>query len=69
MRVRGGSGYEKTPAERHGERHQVTVVEGGFAYRRRRYRSLSAIARAITGTQWNGWVLFRLKQPNATAAR
>jgi hypothetical protein len=52
--------------EWHGERHEVTVVEGGFAYSGQRYRSLSAIARAITGTQWNGWVFFRLKQPNGT---
>jgi hypothetical protein len=55
--------------EWHGERHEFTVVEGGFAYRGRRYRALSAIARAITGTQWNGWVFFRLKQPNGAAAR
>ena len=27
----------------------------------RPYKSLSAIARAITGTRWNGWVFFGLK--------
>jgi hypothetical protein len=27
----------------------------------RAYKSLSAIARAITGTRWNGWVFFGLK--------
>ena len=47
----------------HGERHEVTVVEGGFEYEGRRYRSLSAIARAITGTRWNGPAFFGLRKP------
>ena len=44
-----------------GERHEVTVVRGGFEYRGRRYRSLSAIAREITGTRWNGPRFFGLR--------
>ena len=39
----------------------VTVTADGFEWQGRPYRSLSAIARAITGTRWNGWVFFGLK--------
>jgi hypothetical protein len=42
------------------ERHQVTVLDDGFAYRDQRYRSLSAIARVITGTRWSGPAFFGL---------
>lgn len=40
--------------------HEVTVLEAGFQYRGRPYRSLSAIAREITGTAWNGFLFFGL---------
>ncbi len=39
----------------------VTVTADGFEWQGRPYRSLSAIARAITGTRWNGLVFFGLK--------
>jgi Protein of unknown function (DUF2924) len=39
----------------------VTVTQTGFDWQGRSYQSLSAIARAITGTRWNGWVFFGLK--------
>jgi Protein of unknown function (DUF2924) len=39
----------------------VTVTQTGFDWQGRPYQSLSAIARAITGTRWNGWVFFGLK--------
>ena len=39
----------------------VTVTPVGFEWQGRPYKSLSAIARAITGTRWNGWVFFGLK--------
>jgi hypothetical protein len=39
----------------------VTVTTNGFEWQGRPYQSLSAIARAITGTRWNGWVFFGLK--------
>ncbi len=42
------------------ERHEVTVVEGGYEYQGRCYRSLSAIAQAITGTHWSGRAFFGL---------
>jgi hypothetical protein len=44
-----------------GERHEVTVTESGFEYRGRNFRSLSAIARTMTGTQWNGPAFFGLR--------
>lgn len=51
-----------------GERHEVTVVRGGFEYRGRRYRSLSAVAREITGTRWNGPRFFGLRSAEARRA-
>ena len=36
----------------------VRVLAEGFEYESRRYRSLSAIAREVTGTRWNGLVFF-----------
>ncbi|WP_082025491.1 DUF2924 domain-containing protein [Methyloceanibacter caenitepidi] len=48
--------------EWHGETHEVLVLEKGFAWRGRTYPSLTAVARAITGTNWNGWAFFGLKR-------
>jgi hypothetical protein len=47
--------------EWNGVDHCVTVLDDGFEYQGRPYKSLSAIARAITGTRWNGWLFFGLK--------
>ena len=44
-----------------GVEYVVTVTSDGFEWQGRPYKSLSAIARAITGTRWNGWVFFGLK--------
>lgn len=44
-----------------GVEHVATVLNDGYEYQGRPYKSLSAIARAITGTRWNGWVFFGLK--------
>ncbi|TMI99587.1 MAG: DUF2924 domain-containing protein [Alphaproteobacteria bacterium] len=44
-----------------GLEHCVTVRENDFEYQGRPFQSLSAVARAITGTQWNGWTFFGLK--------
>jgi hypothetical protein len=44
-----------------GVEHTVTVLADGFEWQGRPYRSLSAIARAITGTRWNGPVFFGIK--------
>jgi hypothetical protein len=45
-----------------GVEHTVTVLDDGYEYQGRPYRSLSAIARVITGTQWNGWVFFGVRR-------
>jgi len=47
----------------------VTVLEDGYQYGDRIYKSLSAIARQVTGTQWNGYVFFglRLRQEQGRA--
>lgn len=44
-----------------GAEHCVTVRHDDFEYQGRPYKSLSAIARQITGTRWNGLVFFGLK--------
>ena len=47
--------------EYRGIQHTVTVTANGFEWQGRPYQSLSAIARAITGTRWNGLVFFGIK--------
>jgi hypothetical protein len=49
--------------EYRGERHTVTIVPDGFAWREKTYPSLSAIAQQITGTKWNGPRFFGLRMP------
>jgi hypothetical protein len=52
--------------EYQGVEHSVTVLAAGFEYHGRPYKSLSAIARAITGTRWNGWVFFGVRRSGAS---
>jgi hypothetical protein len=47
--------------EYEGVQHVVTVRADDFEFEGRPYRSLSAIARYITGTRWNGWSFFGLR--------
>ena len=42
--------------------HTVTVLKDGFDWGGQRYKSLSAVARAITGTRWNGYRFFGLRE-------
>ena len=53
--------------EYQGERHTVTVVPGGYVWRENTYASLSTIARAITGTTWNGPRFFGLRSSDRKA--
>jgi hypothetical protein len=46
--------------EWHGRSHTVEVAADGFMYAGRRYRSLSEVARAITGARWSGPRFFGL---------
>ena len=46
--------------EYRGETVAVTVLHDGFEFRGERYRSLSAVAKAVTGSHWNGYAFFGL---------
>jgi hypothetical protein len=56
-----------------GTTHRVMVLADGYAWNGITYGSLSSIAKAITGTNWNGWLFFGLKRAdrnkNAAKAR
>ena len=51
-----------------GRTHEVLVLDDGFSWQGTHYRSLSAVARKITGTRWSGPLFFGLKQ-NRPATR
>ena len=44
-----------------GRSHEVQVLDDGFSWQGTHYRSLSAIARKITGTAWSGPLFFGLR--------
>lgn len=48
-----------------GVEHTVTVLVEGFEYQGKPYKALSPIAKAITGSNWNGKVFFGLKSQQA----
>lgn len=52
-----------------GVTHHVLVTEDGFLWQDRSWRSLSVIAREITGTPWSGPVFFGLKKSKAGAGK
>jgi hypothetical protein len=51
-----------------GRTHEVIALEKGFRWNGETHRSLSAIARAITGTKWNGHVFFGLRRRKSPCA-
>jgi hypothetical protein len=51
-----------------GVRHEVRVVDGAYAHEGQTYKSLSEVARAITGTRWNGPLFFGLRDKVKEAA-
>jgi hypothetical protein len=51
-----------------GVQHRVTVLDRDVLYRGRRYKSLSEVARTITGTHWSGPLFFGLKKRTKEAA-
>ena len=55
--------------EYQGERHTVTVIHDGYLWREGTYASLSTIARAITGTAWNGPRFFGLRTAGTDRAQ
>ena len=56
----------KLTREWQGRRHEVVAVEAGYAYAGQTHRSLSEVARAITGVRWNGPRFFGLRKPGAS---
>jgi hypothetical protein len=54
--------------EHGGMRHTATVTPDGFVWQDRTYPSLSAVARAITGTSWNGRRFFGLRNADQAEA-
>jgi hypothetical protein len=46
----------------------VTILEHGMLYRGKHFRSLSEVAREITGTRWSGPLFFGLKSKNKAAS-
>lgn len=48
--------------EWHGKRYEVTVLPKGFEFEGKEWRSLTSIARHITGTRWNGPLFFGLRK-------
>ncbi|HUQ94922.1 MAG TPA: DUF2924 domain-containing protein [Bryobacteraceae bacterium] len=55
--------------EYRGQTYVVKVLDTGFEYDGRRYRSLSAIAQDITGTKWNGYLFFGLTKENTSGKK
>ena len=55
--------------EWHGVTHQVAATEQGMLYRGRLFRSLSGVAREITGTRWSGPLFFGLRTSSGESAR
>jgi Protein of unknown function (DUF2924) len=55
--------------EWHGVTHQVTATDKGVLYRGRLFRSLSEVAREITGTRWSGPLFFGLRTPPGESRR
>ena len=58
LRHKAGTRYVR---EWQGKLHEVSVLPEGYEYSNRTYRSLSEIARRITGTRWSGPAFFGLK--------
>jgi hypothetical protein len=59
LRPKIGTRYVREHA---GKLHEVTVLEATYEYEGTTYRSLSEIARTITGTKWSGPAFFGLKR-------
>jgi hypothetical protein len=58
--VSASSGLRPGTLLRRGELHRVMVLEDGFAWNGATHKSLSEVARAITGTRWSGPKFFGL---------
>ena len=54
--------------EWHGVTHEVRVLDRGVLYKRRRYRSLTEVAKVITDAHWNGPQFFGLRSKRREAS-
>jgi hypothetical protein len=52
-----------------GERHTVTVLDEGFEYLGQPHKSLSAIAKKISGTKWSGPAFFGLRKKGSASVK
>jgi DUF2924 family protein len=52
----------------HGTAHEVRVLDQGVLYKRKRYRSLTEVAKLITGAHWNGPRFFGLRSKRGQEA-
>ena len=55
--------------EHEGVRHEVRIVNNGFEYAGKKWKSLSSIAREITGVNWNGPKFFGLRSQRGASQR
>jgi hypothetical protein len=55
--------------EHEGVRHEVRIIHNGFEYAGKRWKSLSVIAREITGVNWNGPKFFGLRSQRGKPSR
>ena len=73
MRLRGDDGLPIPGAgalltrKYRGRTIQVRVLERGFEYEGEEYKSLTAVAKAVTGTHWSGRLFFGLTEPKERA--
>ena len=59
LRPKAGTRYVR---EHDGKLHEVTVLDAGYEYEGSNYRSLTEIAKVITGSKWSGPAFFGLKR-------
>lgn len=70
LSVKAAAGNDLKPGTRlardwHGKTHHVLVLDDGFLFEERKYKSLTQIAIAITGTKWSGPRFFGLVKRKA----
>jgi hypothetical protein len=66
--VHGASAGTVLMREWHGVTHEVSVLDRGVLYKRKRYRSLTEVAQLITGAHWNGPQFFGLRSKRREAS-
>jgi len=65
VRPKVGTRYVR---EYNGKLHEVTVLDTGYEFEGQTYRSLTEIAKIITGTKWSGPIFFGYTRPGKRAS-